>query len=111
MQLYPSKPTLKPPGTKRLTLKCDEPLSDLAFKINLRRYNAAPHDNFRLWLSSNPTPHFPLVILQRGRVARVDPIKTTLKASGTKRLKLEHEKVLSSYAFKFNLRRYSAASR
>jgi hypothetical protein len=31
-------PKLKPPGTKRLKLKCDEPLSDFAFKFNLRRY-------------------------------------------------------------------------
>jgi hypothetical protein len=32
------KPKLKAPGTKRLTLKCDEPLSSFAFKYNLRRY-------------------------------------------------------------------------
>ena len=39
MQVDPIKPTLKPPGTKRLKLKCDEPLSNVAFKFNLRRYN------------------------------------------------------------------------
>jgi hypothetical protein len=33
------KPKLKPPGTKRLKLKCDKLLSTSAFKINLRRYN------------------------------------------------------------------------
>ena len=33
------KPMLKAPGTKRLTLKCDEPLSSFAFKFILRRYN------------------------------------------------------------------------
>jgi hypothetical protein len=32
------KPTLKPPGTKRLKLIHDEPLSKFAFKFNLRRY-------------------------------------------------------------------------
>jgi hypothetical protein len=32
------KPTLKPSGTKHLTLKCDIPLSNFAFKCNLRRY-------------------------------------------------------------------------
>ena len=32
------KPLLKAPGTKRLKLKCDEPLSNNAFKFNLRRY-------------------------------------------------------------------------
>jgi len=33
------KPTLKPPGTKHLKLKCDILLSTSAFKFNLRRYN------------------------------------------------------------------------
>jgi len=30
---------MKPPGTKRLKLKCDILLSTYAFKFNLRRYN------------------------------------------------------------------------
>ena len=34
-----SKPTMKAPGTKRLKLKRDEPLSKSALKFNLRRYN------------------------------------------------------------------------
>ena len=38
---------------------------------------------------------------------QVDPIKPTLKAPGSKRLKLEHEKLLSSFAVNFNLRRYT----
>ena len=33
------KPMSKPPGTKRLKLKCDELLSSFAFNFNLRRYN------------------------------------------------------------------------
>jgi hypothetical protein len=33
------KPTLKAPGTKRLKLKHDEPLSNVAFNFNLRRYS------------------------------------------------------------------------
>jgi len=33
------KPKLKPPGAKRLKLKCDVLLSTSAFKCNLRRYN------------------------------------------------------------------------
>ena len=37
---------------------------------------------------------------------QVDPIKPTLKASGTKRLKLKYDEPLSKLAFKFNLRRY-----
>jgi hypothetical protein len=31
-------PNLKPPGTRRLQLKCDILLSTSAFKFNLRRY-------------------------------------------------------------------------
>ena len=38
---------------------------------------------------------------------QVDPIKPTLKAPGTKRLKLKYDGLLSSFAFKFNLRRYN----
>ena len=39
MQVDPLKPMLKAPGTKRLKLRYDEPLSNFAFKINLRRYS------------------------------------------------------------------------
>ena len=39
MQVDPIKPTLNAPGTKRLKLKYDEPLSNVAFKFNLRRYS------------------------------------------------------------------------
>jgi hypothetical protein len=45
--------------------------------------------------------------MRRGRAVQVDPIKLTFKAHGSERLKLEHGKPLSSFAFKFNLRRYS----
>jgi hypothetical protein len=41
VQIDPIKPTLKASGTKRLTLKSDEPLSNVAFKFNLCRYNEA----------------------------------------------------------------------
>jgi hypothetical protein len=51
-----------------------------------------------------PDPHL-------GRAVQVDPIKPTLKAPGTKRLKLKCHKLLSSFAFKFNLRRYSLDNR
>jgi len=34
-------------------------------------------------------------------------MKPTLKAPGSERLKLEHEKLHSNFAFNFNLRRYS----
>ena len=38
---------------------------------------------------------------------QVDPIKPTLKAAETKRLKLKYHKLLSNIAFNFNLRRYT----
>ena len=38
---------------------------------------------------------------------QVDPIKPTLKAPGSKRLKLKYDKLLSSFAFNCNLRRYT----
>ena len=38
MQVDPIKSTLKAPGIKLLKLKYDEPLSNFAFKFNLRRY-------------------------------------------------------------------------
>ena len=38
MQVDPIKPMLKPPGTKRLKLNCDEPLSSFAFTFNVRPY-------------------------------------------------------------------------
>jgi len=45
VQVAPIKPTLKAPGTKRLKLKCDEPLSNFAFNFKLRRYTMAPPSN------------------------------------------------------------------
>ena len=39
---------------------------------------------------------------------QVDPIKPTLKSPGTMCLKLKHGKLLSSFAFNVNLRRYNA---
>jgi hypothetical protein len=52
VHIDPIKPKLKPPGTKRLKLKCDILLSSFAFKFNLRRYieaeeklTAAANDN------------------------------------------------------------------
>jgi len=41
VQVASIRPTLKAPGTKRLTLKCDESLSNFAFNFNLRRYSLA----------------------------------------------------------------------
>ena len=48
-------------------------------------------------------------IYQPGKAVQVDPIKPTLKAPGTKRLKLKYVEPFSNFAFKFNLRRYDLA--
>ena len=41
---------------------------------------------------------------------QVEPIKYKLKAPRTKRLKLKHDVLLSSFAFNFNLRRYTTSN-
>ena len=41
---------------------------------------------------------------------QVGPIKPTLKAPGTKRLKLKYDVLLPNFAFKSNLRRYNLGS-
>jgi hypothetical protein len=46
------------------------------------------------------------LLLRHGRAVHVDPIKPTLTAPGTKRLKLKYYILLSTFAFKVNLRRY-----
>jgi hypothetical protein len=38
VQVDPIKAKLKAPGSKRLKLRCAEPVSNFAFKFNLRRY-------------------------------------------------------------------------
>jgi hypothetical protein len=45
-----------------------------------------------------------------GRAVQVGPMKPILKAPGNSRLKLICGKLLSSFAFKFNLRRYASAN-
>jgi hypothetical protein len=46
---------------------------------------------------------------RHGEAVQLDPINPTLEPSGTKRLKLHHAGLLSSFPFKFNLRRYNTA--
>jgi hypothetical protein len=43
----------------------------------------------------------------RGEAVQVNPVKPTLKAPKTKRLKPKSDAPLSIFAFNFNLRRYS----
>ena len=47
----------------------------------------------------------------RGKPVQVDPIKPTLKAPETKRLKLNYDGPLSNCAFNFNLRRYNVVDK
>jgi len=47
--------------------------------------------------------------VRRGRAVQVAPIKPTLKAPGTKHLKLKTKTLLSHFGFKFNLRHYNVA--
>jgi hypothetical protein len=75
VRVGPIKPKLKPPGTKRLKLNCDETLSNFAFKFNWCRYNPAlnyPREKGgdwrggadlvrscgKLWAGAYPRPHF-----------------------------------------------------
>jgi len=44
-----------------------------------------------------------------GEAVQVDPITATMKAPGTKRSKLKYDELLSSFAFNFNLGRYTSA--
>jgi hypothetical protein len=45
-----------------------------------------------------------------GRAVQVDPIKPPLKAPGNKRLKLRCDIMLSNFAVKFKLRRYTTVT-
>jgi len=40
VQLEPMKPTLKPPGSERMKVRCDDVLSNFALTFQLRLYNA-----------------------------------------------------------------------
>jgi hypothetical protein len=40
---------------------------------------------------------------------QVDPVTPTLKPPGTKRLNVHHDILLSTFAFKLNMRRYNEA--
>jgi hypothetical protein len=45
--------------------------------------------------------------LRQGQAVQLDRIKPKLKPPETQRLKLKYVKLLSDFAFKFNLRRYT----
>jgi hypothetical protein len=113
---------------QRLKLKCDEPLSDVAFKFNLRRYTTASTQAERIAAWSGPRGSVgvpagsvgpgkpktrPRPYSALGRAVQVDSIKTRVESAFgvcKQRLKLKYDKLLSSFAFKFNLRHYASAS-
>jgi len=91
VQVDPVKPTLNAPGSKCLKLDHEKLLSNFAFNFNLRRY----------------VQHRLLLHTAQGEAVQVDPIKPTLKAPGSERLKLKCDILLSACAFNVNLRRYT----
>jgi len=52
----------------------------------------------------------PVTYTNRGEAVQVDPMKPTLKAPGTKRLKLKCDVLHPNFAFNFKLRRYTGAA-
>ena len=118
MQVDPIKHTLKAPGYERLKPRCDDMLSSFGFKFNLRRYTMVVAGSDTTAVAVAWTVHHLAgapewqrrcrdeVLATLGRAVQVDPIKPTLTAPGTKRLKMEFDDLLSSLGFKFNLRRY-----
>jgi hypothetical protein len=97
------KPTFKAPGTKRLKLRCDEPVSKLkiAFKFNLRCYTVEV-------LASDAGASGPAVTVD-GKVGRcmLTLSNPRLQRLELNSLKVRYDEPLSNSAFKFNLRRYS----
>jgi len=76
---------------------------NFAFNFNLRRYSGG-RDAHRRGARHALLRHGRHA--GRGRAVQVDPIEPKLKLPGTKRLKLKCDILLSTSAFKFNLRRY-----
>ena len=72
MQVDPIKPTLKAPGTKPLTLKCDKLISNSAFNFNLLRYTVGNAAVRRLveergWSAAGP-PNMPISAYRLGEL-------------------------------------------
>jgi hypothetical protein len=104
VQFDPIKTQLKVPRLSVLKLQYDELHSNFAFKFNLRRYTQDADTHAA-------RPHaWRLLLPRQGRALQVDPMKPTLKPPGSQRGNLEHEKLLSNFAFNFNLCRYTKAT-
>jgi hypothetical protein len=70
----------------------------------VRRYTSAPQE--RRYLIAFVRQ---LDLDNTGEAVQVEPMKPMLKAPGTERLKLKYDNLVSRFAFKFNLRRYTPA--
>ena len=75
MQVDPIQPTLKAPVSESLKLRCDELLSNVAFKFIFRRYS---EDGQLMHANSSSSSAL------NGRVVQVDPIKPTLKVESAR---------------------------
>jgi hypothetical protein len=73
--------------------------------VTWRATSARPYAWSRM--SSSAVSH---ISGSRGRAVQVAPIKPPLKAPRTQLLELQYDELLSSLAFKFNLRRYTAVT-
>jgi len=119
VQAAPIKPTVKAPGSKRLKLRYDFTAFKFCFQIQLapvQRGRLAGHlavrvdDERRVAVTGGQRGHgpgsAPRPLVHHGKAVQINPIKPTLKAPEIKLLKLEYDKPLSNFAFKFNLCRY-----
>jgi len=59
------------------------------------------------WLTEAAEAGLPKAMFNLGRAVQVDPMKPTLKAPGSERLKLECDDLLSNVVVEFNLRHYT----
>ena len=89
MQVEPMKPALEAPGTKRLKHEYDEPPTNFAFKINLRRYRGekrlkhcarCPADNTRAHYCGEECQRADWVARHRGECAEA---RRARQAAGT----------------------------
>ena len=115
VQVDPMNPMLKAPVSKNLKLKYDKLLSNFGFIFNLRHYTkvAASRSDGKSVDEEESNAKLGAVKPAKsflGRAVLVESMKPVLKVTGTRRLKLKYDKLLSSSAFNFNSRRYSAAS-
>jgi hypothetical protein len=75
-----------------LKLKCVEPLSNVAFNFNVRRYMTVFNE---------------LLSLGRAVLSRLNPVDARVESAWFQRLKPRYDESLSKFAFNFKLRPYS----